>query len=41
MLLVIGDNYKKLQSFKELKKGWNGYDGEEITDDVIYRTESF
>ena len=36
-LLLLGDNYYKLQSFRSLKKGWDGYDGEEISIPAIAR----
>lgn len=32
---ILGDNLFKLESFRELKQGWNGYNGERISDDVI------
>ena len=34
---TLGENYFKLISFAQLKKGWNGYEGEEIPMKVIYK----
>ena len=32
---ILGSNYPRLLSFGSLKRGWNGYDGEEIPPSVI------
>ena len=37
---ILGENYFRLQSFLQLKKGWNGYDGEEISNKVIDNTSA-
>lgn len=37
---ILGSNYIKLLSFGSLKRGWNGYDGEEIPSSVIKRAMS-
>lgn len=34
---TLGENYFKLISFSQLKKGWNGYEGEEISMKVVYK----
>lgn len=36
-LFLLGDNYYKLQYFRSLQKGWDGYDGEEISLSAIAR----
>lgn len=37
---ILGENYSKLCSFRDLKKGWNGYGGEEISMGVILKAMS-
>lgn len=36
-LFLLRDNFYKLQSFRSFQKGWDGYDGEEISISAIAR----
>lgn len=39
-IIALGDNFNRLNAFRELKKGWDGYDADVIPSSVISKTMS-